>query len=127
MTWYLYHQEMCDAMRMQCVLVVVGPTGQYTGYCMGLYRAMCGAAGVMWVLEYVCGAWHGMACVSWECCMHEVCAAMCMGCLMAVVGHAGQHVGLWAYTVPCGSCDCVSFAGVMCVFACVHGTWHCMA
>ena len=47
MTWYLYHQEMCDAMRMQCVLVVVGPTGQYTGYwactgpCVGL-QASCG-------------------------------------------------------------------------------------
>jgi len=54
---------------------------------------------LMWGLKCVWGAWHGMWVMGMS---HEVCADMCIQCLVAVVGHAwlytelqGLHKAMW--------------------------------
>ena len=67
---------------------------------LGLYRTMCGAAGVMWVLEYVCGAWHGMCVVGMlhargVCCHVHGMPNGCGGACRAAHRFMGLHRAMW--------------------------------
>ena len=64
-------------------------------------------------------AWHVMWVMGMS---HEVCAAVRMQCLIAVVGHKGLYTGFRDCTAICEAVA-VSFAGLMCGLKCVH-VWY---
>ena len=119
--------EVGAAMRMRCLVAVVGHTGHHAGSeptqghvgtCA--CRDCVSFAGLMWGLKCVWGAWHGMWVVGIS---HEVCADMRIQCLVAVVGHVHRAAGPAQGHV--GTCDCVirrRHVGVHMCFRCM--AWH---